>query len=192
MHHDTNTPRASADDRFAIAAAADSAARANRPVTLVVLAGVFLTVAVLFTLLAYRSYADAQRTARLQQARTERLLTLAVDHAAWTLAADQENPDSPLCSPEPRLTSQIQNKAIALGLQRPGLPSEDDAVVDGVRRRTLRYTIAERDLTKVLAFIEAVQNDIGCLEVFRLDIEPVNNERWTVDVSFQRLERAEP
>jgi len=177
------------DDRFAVAAAADAAARGNRPRLLVLLAGVVVAASTLFLLTAFTSYRAAKGELEAGRAQLERVRELAVEHRRWQLAAEAGAGGEIVCDPNPALISTIRNKAIALGLD-PDLPDDRSEERGGIRERTLQYELTSTSLEDLLTFVERVRDDIGCMSVYKLDLTP-RRTAWEMEVGFKRLVRAQ-
>lgn len=160
----------------------------NRPVKLVVVAGVVFVASVIFLAIGIskRFAADA----RLEKARAQsvEILTLA-DRLDKLKSAAQKRDGGSLGVPIEGIRSRIMSAGSQAGLKSPvQLPRQEKTrgSTDAVQQR-LTFEVRDESLDAVVRWIEAALEGTSGLEVYALSIRPEANQ-WNCKVTFSRWE----
>lgn len=186
----------SGDERYELAATAQSAERRNKPAALVVLAGLVFVVACGALGVGAASNAAAKKDVRQERRDLKKIEDLAIQHEQLSQRLDAGTGQSDLCDQIPDLLSRIERLAEQAGLTQAAgeaelrLPREESERVQNVRRRTQLYTVRDQSLENLMAWVTSVVDTVPCTRVYRLDIEPAGTTEWRVDVGFERYEQS--
>ena len=167
---------------------AGRAERANRPTSLIYLAGVVLAVALCG--LAYFGYARMAAASALQASsqRANRIERLVARLKEFDRVNEERREE---LRPLPTMQTQIADAAVAAQLTTKLAPAQArQAKGPGdLTRRTWRYNdLHEESLEKVFDWISRTLRDIPGLELMGLNLRP-EATTWRVDVVFGRWER---
>lgn len=183
--------RLSDDDRYALAARAESGARANRPGHLIAIAALVLLVTLVVAGVAWR--ADA-RAARLERTAARDLTTLraSAERLGELQARVATSPEVDRNRPIPDILSRLGSLAREAGLDpAPPIPSQNADVGDNARRLSYAYSnLRTPSLEALLRWINLCTERIPGMHVRVLIIRPAAN-LWSVDITFARYERIE-
>ncbi len=165
--------------------------RSNKPTILLLLALACLMGAFLFLLSSFARLSDARDTlaARKDNAQTMVLLAAQLrqirDFASEGTALVQE--------PDPQILSRLSQIGAGAGLNQ-ALPLPTRTVVQARDKSAQRvrwlYRITDVSLGPVMRFVGQVERDIPGMKVHSIRITPTP-ERWSVEVTFSRVERME-
>lgn len=189
---DADRNKLTPDDRYAIAAMAAAAERANRPRAFVMIGMLIFAVACFYFLLGFRAYDDASRTRARSAAEYQRLANIAEEYQFFKQVGAEQTAAGLYCAPDPRLASTIRNIAVRVGIESPPIQDEATEQRDGVTRRRLRYVgVSDPSIEELLEFVDRVRTEVPCVRVYRLSIRPVRGTSWQMEVGFERLELAQ-
>lgn len=184
--------RLSPDDRFEQAAAAEADARRNRPVQLVVLAGVVLAISVAWLILSMRSHAAAETSLDRDRRQTDRLAQRAGDIELLSLrlagGADENSVVVPAVPP----LSQFERLAEESGLyQNQNFPNPREqrpsTQAEGVVRAVYTYDIRDASIARLLRFVELATTRINGMALDDIQLTP-DRTAWRLRVTFVRFE----
>lgn len=176
----------SADDRYELATAAQSAERRNRPRHLVIVALAVLVVGLAMLLAGVvKRGAAASSTAR-QQAQLERIGALASEIIARReLEAERSEGGG---------EGQIRDSRVRELAVRAGMSAEPplanvraDPDANGVRRR-YRYTVRDDALAPMLEWVRLILTEYRGAWVHEITIKPVARQ-WSLEVVIARWEQ---
>ncbi len=189
-----DTARASldADLRFERAAAAASAERRNRPRSLIVVAGAALAVACGALGLAGLRW-NAARAAMTRAEREVKVVReLGEEYVALRARAERRPSGEEPGEPIPNLLSRMEALGVSAGLERPlRLPRTSTTQrANGTQTVRYPYTIEDVSLENVLRFVETATREFDRMRVAEIKVRPSGTTGWSVDVEFERWERA--
>lgn len=184
-----DTQRLNDDDRYSLAARAESGARANRPTHLVAIAGLALLLCLTVAAFAWRADASAARMLRREsftldsiRVRSDRLAELKADLAAA--------PTDDRYRPVPDILSRMSNLATEAGMTGTiPVPTARTQPFQESRRLTYQYLNLRVDsLESVVRWVNLCTERIPGLHPAGIKITPQANA-WQVDILFARFER---
>ncbi|MEO0482537.1 MAG: hypothetical protein AAF138_02855 [Planctomycetota bacterium] len=178
------------DERYALAARAQSAEQSNRPRWMVIGAVVLLIVAGVYALTAQASRAGAERdrrnaasqlrAVRAELAKIETLRNTPID----------ANAPVPIGERLPNLLSGLASAArrSGIGAELPVPAERDHATFGSLVGKRYDYTIFDPDVGALLRFLAAAVEETPALLIHSVSLRP-QNDRWQMIVSFLRWER---
>lgn len=171
-----------ADARFELATAAATAARANRPTMLIVVAAALLAVAMIAAAVSLTGRLAAERRLVSERGRAQELVNLAarlkqLDEAAAASGGKRAGRISGL----PTTLNQLARTA---GLRSdPSLKNLPPYRTGDVVRNKIEYEVRDESLEAVLRWIDQATRQVQGLEVFSLNVKP-EGQNWHVKVTF--------
>jgi hypothetical protein len=181
--------RLSEESRFELTLTAAARERRNRPLTVLVLAGVVLAAALVFAIYAVASRASARaelRRALADQAESE------VRTAEWIKLSQQEGVSPRVGQPTEFRASRLEDLASQAGMKnRPNAPtSPEDRSRPGIVLHRHVYTgVQDPSLEALVQWVRLSTEAVAGLEVESLKVRP-EPAGWRMDVTFRRWERA--
>lgn len=177
--------------RASVAARASLAARRNRPVHILLLAGVLLAVCAIAAVVTGVDRASARaRLSRVTQETSEIARLSAQLQALRKAAADPSRERAAAAGGQ--VLSRIYSAANAAGLtsvtQTPTTDSRPGRDRGVTRNNYLYREVRDESLERLLGWVAAAVRDVPLLEVTRLRVRPEANG-WVMDVTFSRWER---
>lgn len=183
---------ASEDRRLELAASAARARRSNEPRSLLLFAGLVLTVALLVATLAWRSYAGAAEALDLERQASVNALAKAAELKAMLAAGAATN--SQAWEPSTTIASRISGAGVEAGLKSAvGLPKGERTRGEnklGSKQVQYDYELRDPSFEALLKFMQAATQRVPGLEVHSVLIRPEAQE-WFLRVTFARWERME-
>jgi hypothetical protein len=181
--------RLTADDRYDLAVAADSASRRNRPSHLVAFAGLFFVVAcaVMGFTACRASQAEEDLSNRVSQ--RDAVAEMLAELEAIARAEDPEA--EAVNEPYPGFRSKMEEIALEVGLsEKLEFPRRNspNSGIPGVSQVTYDYTIEEPTLGPMLRFARAASEQIPGTRVAGIKLRP-RPDKWQMDIKFERWER---
>ncbi len=163
----------------------------NRPVKLLVLAGVIFVAGLIFLLVSWSSMASAQtrlsRERKMADGIIERLGQLKGLQARAAASGVE------VSQPVTQIRSRIEAAGIEAGLKsRPPLPitRNDRPNAEGAVSTKFDYDVRDESLEALLAWVERSVAEVPGLFVYSVTISP-ENQVWRLRVTFSRWERAQ-
>lgn len=184
------------DARAALTAAANGAARANRPRWLIYLGALAVVGALLFTgynvvrnVAAQKSLSNAQ--SQLAEVEAEVKKIKAIQAADATVGGDRTAPDS-------RRAGKISRIGTECGLTIASENEGDDlrgAPSKAVKRKRYDYRLNNQPAAPVFTWLKRVTAELDGTQVNRIELSPADGNNgqpgWNVSVTFTRWERAQ-
>ncbi len=178
--------------RFELTMAATARERANRPVSMLVLAGAVLAAAAVFA--AYAVASRASSRAQLRRGLSDQV-EVEARVGEWKKLAEAETANAQggaAGKPGDFRVSKMEELATRAGMKaRPNAPStRDDKSRAGIVVFTHVYTeVRDPSLSSLVEWVRSACAEIGGLEVMSLTVRP-EPAGWKMDVTFRRWERA--
>jgi len=187
-HETTPSGRMSPDDRFELAARAQSQQRLNDPKHLIVLGALFLLVSIVVLVVAWRVRSSAERTNNRRGNELAQIQSLTAEIDTLR-AAQASDPDQDRFEPINDLLSRLQRFASQSKLEHElGIPKQQSRPEGNTRLRTYQYTLRDPSLAHELDWITLSTQQIPGLNVTDLTIKPAKQD-WTITVTLSRYER---
>jgi hypothetical protein len=182
--------RFSKDDRYELASRAENQQRQNHPTHLVFFGVVLLIVSIIVLFVTWRTDAKAQESL---QNKAQQFESIKAELA--TLAMLERQSENTQRNAEfdkiTDMRSRQDSIATSVGLESSiGLPKTTSSQQNNATRTNYTYTVRDKALEKILAWIQASTEQIPGLAVSNIDIKP-SNLTWTVQVTLFRYERIE-
>lgn len=186
----TNSGPALTDDaRFELAMGAAARERRNRPVALVIAAGLVLIIAAVVAATGIAGRASARARLKLVQQDQASVERMAAD---WAALDAQAGASSSLGQPMPKLMSTLEDLAVGrAGMkEKPKTPrTAPQPPRNGIVVTEYFYSdVRDPSLAALVEWVR-LATEIAGLEVTSLDLTP-DKQQWTMSVTFRRWERA--
>lgn len=180
----------SAEERDEVAAVASAAERSNRPVALVVLAGLVFVIACAVLGVSATRQAAASAEVDRREAELEEMRGLVIEYFANEGSGDEIDDLPPTGQ---GILSRIEELARDAGIEGDlGLAGAGtDRVTDGVVLARGTYSLRHDNLTEIMDWVGRVERSIQGVQVRRLSLRPQpRNSTWQFEIRFERYERA--
>jgi hypothetical protein len=175
-----------ADAKFELATAAAGAERANKPKTLIVIAGALLAVAVIATGMALSSRLAAQRKLDTERGRATEMVTL----AAKLKQLNEASAGGKRTGRITLLPTTLNQAARAAGIKTdPVMRNMPDSRNGDVVRKKMEYDVRDESLEAILRWIDSATKQVQGLEVFSFNVKP-ESQVWHAKVTFSWWENA--
>jgi len=177
-----------AEERDELATSALLGERRNRPVYLVVLAGVLAAGALIALISSAIVSGRALKERSRQLDMLGRTQQLAAELDAMRARESTDGADDPY-ERNPDLLTRIEALAKQAGMAKPALPVEGSNGRGALHQVLLQYKqLRDDDVGRVISWITSVVREIPGVEVYKISIRPLPTQ-WQIDVTFSRWER---